>query len=89
MNKPYVKQYNEKGIITNPLTEDYLNEDKNRRERRSILAKKRFHGESKNYHLSVMPNAKYHRVRQLIECRDPKTEELTGEIRTIEHYILS
>ena len=87
MNVPYVKQYDDNGVVTNPIVGSYKSEGKNRSERRKSLKKERFHGESNNHHLTVIQTAKYHRVRQVINCRDPKTKELTGEKRVIEHYL--
>ena len=85
MNKPYVKQY-KSGELLNPIEKSYSSLFPNRRARRDGLSKKRFHGESKNYHLTVTDAGKYRRVRQQIICWN---KELKKEyIKTIEHYIL-
>ena len=80
MNKPYVKKYNSKGEVTNPITKEnpYRPEYPNRSVRRQ--RKKRFHGESKNFHLTVTKISKHQRKRQVITCKD-------GRKKVIEHYI--
>ena len=88
MNIPYVKQFDENGVITNPIIGKYVNEYENRAERKKFKQKQRFYGESKNHHLTVVKSVKYRRVKQIIECKDKKGK-LTGEIRVIEHYLLS
>jgi len=35
-NNPYVKQYNELGKVTNPIVDNYLNVEGNRKSRRNI-----------------------------------------------------
>ena len=72
MNVPYVKKYDENGVVTNPIRGSYMSEGKNRAERRQELQKHRFHGESKNCHLTVVKTQKYKRVRQAIKCKDKK-----------------
>jgi len=88
MNKPYVKQYDKNGIVINPIIGSYVNEFNNRRVRREVINEKRFYGESKNHHLTVVKTMKYNRHKQIIYCRNPKTGEYTGERRIIEHYLL-
>lgn len=51
------------------------------------MQKQRFHGNGKNYHLTVLKTGKYRRLKQVINCVDHKTKELTGEVRIIEHYL--
>ncbi len=85
-NTPYVKQFDENGKVTNPIKGSYLHEFENREERRAKLQKDRFHGESKNHHLTVAKSSKYKRVRQVINCED-KHGVTTGERRVIEHYV--
>lgn len=58
----------------------------NRRERRFSLQKEKFHGESKNTHLTVVKTSplsfsKYKRQRQLIKLNN-------GSVKIIEHNIL-
>lgn len=87
MNTPYVKVY-ENGILSNPIKGSYLHkESETRKDRREHLKKTRFHGESKNHHLTIFKNMKYHRVRQVINLKDKKTGKLTGEKRIIEHTL--
>lgn len=86
MNVPYVKKYDENGVVTNPIRGSYLSEGENRAARRKDLQKQRFYGESKNYHLTVVKTQKYARVKQAIRCKDKKGN-YTGEIRIIEHYL--
>ena len=87
MNTPYVKKYDKKGLLINPIDKGYKSVFENRSQRRQSLKKKRFHGESKNHHLTVVLTKKYSRVRQIIQVVNPKTKELTGEKRVIEHYL--
>lgn len=53
----------------------------NRAARRKAMKKEKFYGESKNFHLTVLPNCKYLRRKQYIRLAD-------GSIKTIEHYDL-
>ena len=76
MNTPYVKQYNELGQVANPIEKNYMSMDPNRKQRRQPLQKDRFHGESKNFHLTVTLMGRYRRVRQVIGSK------------TILHYVL-
>ena len=80
MNIPYKKKYDKNGVVVNPIKSNYMSNEPNRSERRKKLQKKRFHGESKNFHLSVFNNMKYHRFRQVIILKD-------GRSKTIEHYV--
>lgn len=80
-NKPYVKMYDKNGIIKNPIKTGYLHDFENRRERRSLLHKKRFFGNGKNIHLTVIKLSKYLRFRQYL------FDDETGMVKTIEHYI--
>lgn len=86
MNVPYVKEYDENGVVTNPIRGSYMSEGKNRAERRKSMQKQRFHGESNNCHLTVTSTHKYKRVRQAIKCKD-KNGNYTGETKVIEHYL--
>lgn len=79
MNIPYVKKYDELGNLTNPIIDSYKNHFPNRQKRHEKTP--RFHGQSKNRHLTVMKNAKYLRQIQTVVCKD-------GSIKRIMHYIL-
>jgi hypothetical protein len=80
-NIPYIKQFDANGNIINPITREnlYINNGSNRRQRSEIVQPQRFHGESKNHHLTVLGLDKYERKRQLINVK--------GIIKIIEHYI--
>ncbi len=58
----------------------------NREERRQNLQKSRFHGESGNVHLTVLPTGAYKRVRQLIKLASKKLH--AQKTKTIDHYRL-
>ena len=88
MNVPYIKQYNDEGIVINPIKNNYPQEFDNRSKRRESKTKTPFFGNGNNTPLTVTKNSKYLRQRQIIHCRDKKNGKLTGEIRTIEHYII-
>lgn len=99
-NQPYVTVYDPTtGKIINPIIPasydlegnvknsgtPYITTDKNRKERRNVLQKQRFYGESKNYHLTIVGTDKYKRFRQEIKMFNDK-----GKIvrKFIGHYIL-
>ena len=81
MNVPYVKQYDENGVVTNPIVEVYKHESPNRSKRRSVLKKQRFYGESKNCHLTVVGTKKFRRVKKEVWDR------IEGKVKVIEHYL--
>ena len=74
LNKPYVKAYDKDGVCTNPITDSLIAEFPNRFQRRAYLNQPRFHGNGKNYPLTVLPTGKYVRYRQFVDGK------------TIEHY---
>lgn len=76
-NTPYVKEYNKNGEVTNPINGIYKNEFPNRRERRK---KERFCGNGKNFHLTILRNEKFKRVRQF-------EFDKNGNKKIIEHYL--
>jgi hypothetical protein len=80
-NIPYVKHLDENGLISNPIVGNLITKFANRKNRRQIKQKSRFHGESKNTHLSVNKYSKYLRVKQL-------EKDKHGNKKFIEHYIL-
>lgn len=80
-NIPYLKQFDENGLISNPIVGSLINKFPNRKSRRSEIQKSRFHGESKNTHLSVNKYSKYLRIKQFEKDKD-------GNRKFIEHYIL-
>lgn len=79
MNIPYVKQFDNNGVLLNPIKGSYLSEFHNRRARREKST--RFYGESKNYHLTVTGTIKYLRLKQYEFDKE-------GNKKVIEHYIL-
>lgn len=80
MNKPYVKQYDKNGVVLNPIIGSYNTKFPNRTNRRSHLQKERFHGESKNFHLTVVGSTRYTRKRQRVSNGN-------GGFKFIEHYV--
>ena len=89
MNTPYVKRY-ENGKLMNPIVGKYSTGFSNRRQRRNErtdINNKPFHGNSKNFHLTVQGASdtgyyKYRRRRQIIHLKD-------GSCKTVEHYDLT
>ena len=77
MNEPYVKKYDEKGLLLNPIVKNYLHVSNNRKTRREGKQKSRFIGNGKNFPLAVYGRFKYKKVLQLLEGKK------------IEHYILT
>lgn len=65
-NVPYVKEYNSLGICINPIKGEYIHKFPNRKARRAHLNQPPFHGNGKNYHLTVNGHVKYRRVMQRI-----------------------
>jgi hypothetical protein len=60
---------------------DEIEIKRNRQTKRRDQQKSRFYGESKNYHLTITPQGRYRRRKQIINMED-------GERRVIEHYDL-
>lgn len=78
MNKPYVKQYNEEGELTNRIVDVYLTRFPNRSTRRSKPA--RFTNNRTGFHLHVTNGVKFKRYTQ--EVVDKKT----GKTKILQHY---
>ena len=76
MNIPYVKIYDENGILKNPIVGSFLNPFKNRSQRREVKQKNRFFGNGKNLPLTVTKTVKYLRRIQIVGTKK------------IEHYTL-
>lgn len=70
-NKPYVKQFDENGFITNPITEanPYLHKGANRSSRREPLQSRPFIGNGKQFPLAILGKFKYHKYIQVIETQ--------------------
>lgn len=81
LNIPYVKKYDEKGLLQNPINGAYINNHPNRKERRSHLSNKSFTGNHKGISLTVSQNLKYKRTVQIIKDNSGKV------IKTIKHYL--
>ena len=79
MNIPYKKEYNEQGILINPIQGSYLHQFPNRRKRNE--EQPRFYGESKNHHLTVTGKFKFLRHKQIVKLKD-------GSTKIIHHYLL-
>jgi len=80
MNKPYVKQYDKNGKVTNPIIGSIQSEFPNRRSRREIKNQPRFFNNRKSNKLTVGKDYKYKRVLQI-------EKEKNGEVKKIYHYI--
>lgn len=96
-NIPYVKSYDENGVLTNPITKSnpYVNRFPNRATRKK--REPRFKGNGKNCSLTIIGNKAYYRVAQFIP-ENFKTEfkkDFSGvvlshdkiESKTVHHYI--
>ena len=81
MNTPYVKEYNDQGIVSNPIRGKYENLSPNRQARRSHKNEPRFKNNRNVNHLVVGPNFKYRKRIQIEFDKD-------GNRKKIEHYIL-
>jgi len=81
INTPYVKTYSDDGLLANPIKGNYLHNSPNRRQRRQIKQKNRFHGESKNFHLTCDGKYSFARVNQ----RETNKE---GSKKVILHYLV-
>ena len=83
INAPYIKNLDENGNCTNPITKGgYFSKGKNRKERRSENQKDRFVGNGKNYHITVIGRYKFVRILQVIRDK-------AGKFKSIFHYIPS
>ena len=95
MNKPYVKSFDENGVLLNPITKEnpYINAYPNRASRRK--REPRFRGNQNGSSLTIIGNQAYHRVIQFIPSKiivGPKfnlMDEKTWATKekTIYHYI--
>lgn len=81
INKPYVKAYGSDGLLANPIKGSYLHSSPNRKQRRRIKQKNRFHGESKNFHLTCEGEYSFARVKQHETDRE-------GNKKAILHYLV-
>lgn len=75
-NTPYVKVYDENGVVVNPIVEKLETKFPNRRQRRQKPA--RFRRQNKGINLSIVGRFKYQRYIQEIILP-------TGKIKRIEH----
>lgn len=78
MNKPYIKSYDENGVVSNPIQGSLISKLPNRKQRR--YTEPRFRGNHKGCSLTVVegkPQVAYHRVIQI-----------TPEGKQILHYLL-
>ena len=81
INKPYVKQYDEKGNVLPLVNGVYLNQAPNRRERMTFKRNKSFTGNHKGISLTVSGKFKYERVTQIIK------DQFGRVLKTINHYL--
>lgn len=81
LNKPYIKQYDEKGQLLPLPKGGYINNHPNRRQRRQYLQNRSFTGNQKGKSLTVSQNLKYERVYQHI------VDQFGRVIKTIKHYL--
>lgn len=83
LNTPYVKTYDEKGLVSNPIVGSYPNQGDNRRTRRAKQTP--FIGNGKQYPLTVSGNQKYVRHVQIVPVKIIKGEIKGGN--KILHYL--
>lgn len=99
MNKPYVKEYDGMGKLTNAIDVVYLNDFPNRKERRLHLNQTRFKGNKKGISLTVLKTGRYVRKTQVLNYNDHNDPmmvtvgKLTMPVprrksKQIEHYVL-
>jgi hypothetical protein len=79
MNVPYLKKYDENGVLTNPINGKYANLFQNREQRKK--QKFRFFNNSASFKLQVTKRMKYHKFIQVEFDKD-------GKRKNIEHYKL-
>lgn len=86
INKPYVKQYDEKGLLINPITknEPYLHEFKNGFQRRQNLKESRFFTNRKTCPILVIGKFKFKKVQQFTFHVKGENE---GKLKIINHYL--
>ena len=76
MNTPYVKQYDEQGLLINPIVGSYPNQSQSRKERRQQKNGVRFMGNNKGHNLIVGKSFRYRKMIQKVSGK------------RIEHYVL-
>lgn len=79
-NKPYVKQYDANGNVSNPIKGSYLNKHPNRKERRKHLNHPPFIGNSKGTPMTIFKTLRYMRVVQVITDKE-------GKVKRVKHYL--
>jgi len=87
-NIPYVKKYDEQGILLNPIKGSYPNRFPNRIQRSKSHKKERFCGNGQNFHLSIVGGLKYFRREQVIILKDTNGQPIGKEKRVL-HYDLN
>ena len=75
MNKPYVKQFDNKGLLLNPIAGSYKSIGPNRKQRRELEANKPFIGNKKGISLVVVKIGalsfqKYKKMVQVVNMPD-------------------
>lgn len=86
MNKPYVKKYDENGVMINPIERVYLSTEPNRAERR--FSPKKFRGNNKGFSFSIIQGSRYKRVLRVIEMIE-KTRSGKDVKQTVENNHIS
>lgn len=79
MNIPYVKQYDDNGVILNPIIGKYVNSFLNRKDRRNKPT--RFMNNSNSTPMVVNGSRRYLKSLQIVQSKN-------GKIKHIYHYIL-
>lgn len=82
INTPYVKEFDENGVLINPIIGAYICGGENRKKRREHLNVKPFFGCGKNTPLTVTKFGKFLRVRNRVYNKNKE------QVITIENYIL-
>ena len=95
-NKPYVKEYDKNGNVTNAIKGEYLNYGPNRRTRRGDKNETPFIGNTNinrrkgiKINLTVVGDNKYYRVLQKIKCNILNNQKkVVGHwIKQVKHYL--
>lgn len=83
-NQPYIKRFDAKNELINPINGAYIHEYPNRKKRRQLKQKNRFVGNHKGHNLVVINNGPYsEKLRKVVQVIKHK---LFGT-KKIQHYI--
>ncbi len=88
INEPYIKKYDkETGEVLNPIVGTLKTQFDNRRTRRLVKHKNRFHSNRKTFHLTVGREFKYlRRTQDEIKIVTDDKGKIHATIKQIQHY---